>query len=404
MNLFNILIAIAAIVAPLAAALASYYTFKLNKVRIQFEENAKNIQHKQNILLQNVNDFSQQLMTQTLKVTPQYAFLPYQHTFPQITPSDISLFDLRRSHFTPEKEILTQKIVEILRSEILKDETLNIILILDAGSTVFPIFRQLCTHPTFQFDRKNASRLKIITNNLPGVSELTKYGRIGERKVARTLFRCRILSGYAHSEYEASLGPQTSSDLRSAIEELRQSNLEPKENNIKIVSVTTGNYVSLVDGILARHKHHIDIKSAMLAEADTTYVLAPLGKFLPYSLDEINNLLDLENEEKYDSLKTWKQYVNRVYMVITTRKPEYFRQLEPVELNAYFASIQKQIFDLFEEEFLITIPFDPMDDIRVRTQASILGPERTLREHELPHQDLRTNLINKLERGYSRRT
>lgn len=391
------IIQVATVVAAIAAAVASIYAYRLNKLRIQFEENAKNIQDQQKHILQSISEFSRQLMTQTLKVAPQIAFSPYPQLLPLVTPSDMSLFDQRRSHFTPEKDLLAKEIVEILRKQIEEDKDLTIILILDAGSTVFPIFRQLCTHPTFQFDRTNARRLKIITNNLPGVSDLTTYGRIGERLVARTLFRCRILSGYAHSEYEASLGDQTATDLRNAIDEFKNAIQTSRSDTIKVVSVTTGNYVSLTEGILARHRNHVETKSTMLDVGDDVYVLVPLGKLLPYSRKEVNDLLELSTEEDYANLPNWSERSKDVKMVVTTRKPDYFTRLRPFILNSYFARVQGEVCEQSKGDRLIPIRFDPMDDIRVRTQASVLGTERALREYELPHQNLRERLISKLE-------
>jgi len=333
MTLAEIILTVAALAATIAAAVASIYSYKLDKLRVEFEKTAKNIQDQQMHMLEGMSEFSRQLMTQTLKVAPQIAFSPYPQLLPSVTPSDMSLFDRRRSHFTPEKDLLAKEIVEILRKQIEEDEDLTIILILDAGSTVFPIFRLLCTHPAFQFDRTNARRLKIITNNLPGVSDLTTYGRIGERLVARTLFRCRILSGYAHSEYEASLGDQTATDLRNAIKEFKDAIQTSRSDTIKVVSVTTGNYVSVAEGILARHRNHVETKSTMLDVGDDVYVLAPLGKLLPYSAKEVNDLLGLSIEEGYANLPNWSERRKDLKMVVTIRKPDYFTKLRPFTLN-----------------------------------------------------------------------
>lgn len=399
MTLFEIVQAIATLLATLAAGVASYFAFRLNKLRIQFEQNSKTIQEQQSYVLQSMSEFSRQLMTQTLKVAPQVAFSPYPQILPSVAPHDMSLFDIRRSHFAPEKAILAKTMVDILHKEIEGDNELSIILILDAGSTVFPIFRQLCTHPTFQFDRTNARRLKIVTNNLPGVSDLTTYGRIGERRLSRTLFRCRILSGYAHSEYEASLGDQTAPDLQNAIQELKEGIKSSRPNDkIKVISVTTGNYVSLNDGILARNLNHVKTKSAMLEVGQDVYVLSPLGKMLPYSKEEINELLGLSGAESYNSLPNWSEKSINSMLIVTSRGQEYFPQLRPFILNSYFARVQGEIFARFDENHLKSIRFDPVDDIRIRTQASILGTERALREYELPHQNMRERLLVKLER------
>ncbi len=397
MTAMDVLATVASVIAALATAVAAVSVFLLNRLRIRFEENAKYIQDQQKQMLQNASEFSTQLMAQTLKVAPQYAFAPYPQLMPQSSLLDMSLFDRRQAHFAPEKELLAKTVVEMLRKQIEEDENLSIILILDAGSTVFPIFRLLCRHPTFQFDRNNASRLRIITNNLPGVSDLTKFGRIGERRVAKTLFKCRILSGYAHSEYEASLGDQTANDLKSAIGEFEQAIQSQGGNRIKVVSVTTGNYVSLSEGVLARHRNHVEIKSVMLEVGDDVYILAPLGKLLPYTALEVNSLLDLSGEEGYSSSKSWTQRMGNITMVVTIRKPEYFIQLRPHTLHTYFAKVQGDVCHQFKDDHLVTVPFDPMDDIQVRTHASVLGVERALREHELPHQNLRDRLIARLE-------
>jgi DeoR/GlpR family transcriptional regulator of sugar metabolism len=388
--------------ATVVAAFASFYAARMYRTRILFEKQAKNIQDQQKQILQQMSEFGTQLMTHTLKIAPQFAFSPYTQLLPPISPSDISLFDRRRSHFTPEKEKLAEKIVEDVRTQIDKeaggDEQLTIILILDAGSTVFPIFRQLCVHPAFQFNRANARRLKIITNNLPGVSQLIKYGRIGDPIRARTLFECRILVGFAHSQYEASLSSQTSNDLQNAVEEFRQEIQESgADNKIKVVSVTTGNYVSTTHGILARDPNHVMTKGAMLDVSDDVYVLAPLGKLLPYSCDEINELLGYSGGKvRYATLANWPEKAKELIMVVTTRDPDYFRQLEPSTVGIHLGRVQAEIRDRFDEKHLITIPFDPKSDVRVRTQASIMGIERALCEYEFPHENLRESLIRRL--------
>lgn len=385
-------------IATIAAGIVSYYSYRLHKVRIEFEKNARYIQERQRQILQETSEFRKHLMTTTLNIAPQVAFSSYPQLLPPRISSDMSLFDRRRSHFTPEKEKLAQAITEIISKEIEDDEKLSIILVLDAGSTVFPIFRQLCLHPTFQFDRSNARRLKMITNNLPGVSSLIRHGRIGHPVVARTLFRCHILSGYAHSQYEASLGKQTAFDLQKAVIEFKEAIIASRpDDGIKVVSVTTGNYVSIAEGILARDPNHVETKSKMLSIADYVYVLAPLGKLHPYSCKEINNLLGYSSEEGYATLPNWPEKSKDLIMVVTTRRPEYFPQLRPLELNTYFGRVQEGIINQCDANHLIRIPFDPMDDIQVRTQASVLGRERTLREYELPHQNLRESLVEKLQ-------
>lgn len=212
MTIIQIITAIFAAISGTAAAFAYYYTYKQAKVRIEFEKQAREIQEKQKQLLQEASDFKEKLIAATLQVAPQLTASYNFQNLPSLRLEESSLFDRRRTHFAPEKDKLGETIVERISRQVEEDSTLTIILILDAGSTVFPIFQRLCISSIFQFDRSKADRLKIITNNLPGVSQLTKYGRVGDHRNAQTLFQCRILSGLAHSPYEASLSNQTATD------------------------------------------------------------------------------------------------------------------------------------------------------------------------------------------------
>ena len=382
--------------AAIAAALSAFYAYRLQKLRMQFEQNAKDVQERQSQILQEMSEFSTAIMSQTLKIVPQFASMPYQQLLPSTALADISLFDRRRSHFTPEKELLADVIVRKIADRIDKEKDLFIILVLDAGSTVYPIFHRLCIHPSFQFDRTKARRVKIITNNLPGVSDLIRFGRIGDPAVARTLFQCQILRGFANSQYEASLSEETASDLHKAVEEFREAikkDAPPQSREINVMSITTGNYISVSEGILERNDNHVATKSAMLEVADEIYVLAPLGKLLPYSCSEINELLELNDDAGYATLLNWSKRFQDLYMVVTTRRPDYFPQLRPPTLNTYFGRIQEEVSDQYKQH-LIRIPFDPTGDIRVRAVASITGLDRALREYELPHQNLRDKLLN----------
>ncbi len=394
-----------AIVTIIVAPIAIYAGYKTRNIYREFRDTNKTIHNLQRQQLRDMSEFKKQLMAQTLQIAPQYAFS--SQYLPGVQLSDGSLFDRRRSHFAPEKERLAEMIVDILREEIVTNKKLKIILVLDSGSTVFPIFQKLCNHPNFKFDRFNAKRVKIITNNLPGVSELVTHGRIGDPIGARTLFRCRILKGYAHSQYEASLGPQTGEDLEKAVKEFKDDLYKEDDKkytgkNVKIISVITGNYVSIEEGPMARDADHVDTKSAMIDVADKCYVLAPLGKVLPFSCKEINDLLGLKEEERrYDTLKEWEKKSQNVTLVVTTREAEYFSQIDPPSIGFYLGHAQAKIYDKFVEPGkLITIPMDPAEEASVRVQGGFLERGSALRYYEIPHRNLREGLIKKVDEKY----
>ena len=265
---------------------------------------------------------------------------------------------------------------------------LQIILILDSGSTIFPIFRQLCVHPTFQFARSNADRVKIITNNLPGVTDLMRYGRIGGKRRVRTLFECRILSGFAHSAYGASLNKGTSADLEIAVNEFKQSiHCSGSKQDPLVISVITGNYVSVTEGVLARDPNHVDTKSKALTECGEAYVLAPLGKFVPLTCRQLNDLLDLSGPNvAYEVLPGWKMAQPKLTMVATERASEYHRKVDPAVLGAHLVRVQAEIKDAFDADHLESIAFDPTDDPGILAQTAMMGTGRALRELRVPAQ------------------
>ncbi len=389
-------VAILSACAAIASVIASKMVFKLNKRKLETEADSKTIREGQKQVLEDMSVFSKSLMERISSVGPQFVVIPNHQPSGSAISADVSLFDRRSSHFTSEKELLAKEVVIRIADLIEKNKNLFVILVLDAGSTIYPIFRQLCIHPYFQFDGKNAGRLKIITNNLRGVSDLIRYGRIGDFMVARTLFQCRILSGFANSQYEASLNDKTEKDLFVAKEEFETAiRAENPSAEISTMSIMTGNYISITAGILARDEDHLNTKSAMLEVAEKTYVLAPLGKLLPYSCSEINDLLEIGAGARYGTLPKWSDNLAKVTMVTTVRPDEYFPHFNPLTLNLYFAHIQREIGGHYKDS--ISITFDPMSDPHVKAIASITGLERAIREYELPHQNLRAKLIAKLQ-------
>ena len=375
---------------------------RLTSLRIRLESETKDIREKQKRILEELSDFSGRLTREFAKLIPTLTHPFHGGSIDYVTPGTNSLFDIRCSHFTPEKECLAgfvvSKLLRLLDPTDEGDPKLAVILVLDSGSTVFPVFRQLCTHPSFQFNRSNADRVKIVTNNLPGVSELTRWGRVGAPNRAKTLFECRILSGFAHSQYEASLSKETAVDLKSAVQEFRKdiSGISGI-TEIRILSAITGNYVSIDEGVLARDPNHVATKEAMIDVADEVLVLAPLGKFLPYSCVDINSLLGLHSKtEQYSKLANWSGAASKLRITVTTRKAYYWKKLQPDKFMSYLNGVQEQLTRNVPAARLVPLPFDPSEDTAVRIQASIAGEPTALREYELPHRNMRESLLESL--------
>ena len=112
----------------------------------------------------------------------------------------------------------------------------------------------------------------------------------------------------------------------------------------------------------------------MLEVADVVYVLAPLGKLLPYTSEEIN-LLRSGDVHGYSSLGNCGKNSEKVTMIATTRPPGYLKHLKPPILTKYFGMVQGQLEQLQERHVLKVLEksFDPLDEISVRVQASLVG-------------------------------
>jgi len=306
---------------------------------------------------------------------------------------NISLFEHRKNHFLPEKNILCDILVKRITDYLENDTYLNIILILDSGSTVFPVFKKLCDNPILKNNRTIAQRLKIITNNLSGISSIVKYGNIGDTKSEKTIFQCRILAGNVQSGYDISLGLYTMDDLETAINEFL--NGEKRKN--KIISVTTGNYISIDDGILGTDITHINLKRKMIEVGNEVFVLCPLGKVLPYSCNHINKLIKNDRVYKVANWPTCNKLPNNKFWLISTyRNSGYFTQVESPNMMNYLRYTQKMLREKFGE-CVIDESFDPMEDINVKALVRLFGAKQTLWEYEFPDKNLQRSLPKLLD-------
>ena len=383
------------------AAIAAYFSIKTSRLKVdvqakqmKLQDEQREIQQRQRDALRDMEEFSSQFMTYALKLSPQ-AQASF-HPMPGHLASRSSLFEVRRAHFGPEKEHLADAVVRKIQAKLIADEQLCIILILDGGSTVFPIFRKLCENPSFRFDKSLARRLSLITNNLPGVSDLTTFGRIGDKRSAKTLFRCRVLGGFADSSYEAALSEESAEELKGALKGVRKS-FRDDCDKVLILSATTGNYLSIPDGILTRNPQHEEIKREVINVADEVFILAPLGKVMPSSAEDVNRMMSLQGEARYGSEVAWSSFRDKLHVIATTRPDKYFGVIRPAALGIYLGHAEESLRECFGDK-LTEIVFDPMDSIRVKTEAAIVGKRRAFREYELPHRDLRESLLKKLER------
>lgn len=392
---------ILSVLAIIAAILAYFFAARMYFARLQHEKEGMNVLKKQKQMLKEMSEFNTQLIAQTLQISPQFALKPYPQLIPDISPSKMSIFDLRCSHYTPEKELLAEQVVKNIIEQIDVglggDNKFTIILILDAGTTVFNIFKELCEHPSFHYFQDNADRLFIITNNLPGVSELIKHRRYVKPGHPGTIFKCRVVSGIANAQYEASIGPDTAQDLINSVGEIKEEIRAKNKKKVKVIGVVTGNYISLVDGLLSDDINHLETKKTIIEISDEVYVVAPLGKIVPFDCDKLNNMIKKSDPKlTYSPVPGWDIGSKEINLFVSIRSDDYFSNLEPPTLRTYLGHVQSELLNRFDRTKLYTPLFQPLEDLHLNIRAAILTVTRALREYEFPHKAFRESLVEKI--------
>lgn len=334
--------------------------------------------------------------------------LPSEHKW-----SPQSLLVAREMHFAEEKEFICRQFVEHVARRVSPEN--HLILLLDAGSTVLPIFRLLCEHPTFD-DLEMCECLTIVTNNLGGVTELMHHGTVGSAAAARTKFECHLPQGSVDSTYEAVLGDKTEAGLKEIVTELRSNKKTRKGKSGKsegplVIAAVTGNYVSIQDGILARGEKHTKVKEAMITVADESYLLAPLGKLIPCTCEEFNSLIaahDQHGGKSYVSVKYSPQ--KRPTLTYTYRGEKYGSgDAEGQNLKRYLVDVADAIEESPNGVYSLDPKWkwqkDPFDlSMSMRVNRQLMDEEDAIWKYEFPHppiQELMKRLVNSRQSGVS---
>lgn len=348
------------------------------------------------------------------------------------TKSNLSLFNFRMQHYTDEKEFICRKCLEHIATNF-KNKSI-IYLMIDSGSTVFPIFKLLCDY-YWLFDgedREPLKKIRIITNNLPGVNSLLLFGRKDSSVNAEMMYRCKILPGRIDGKYSAILDIECANHLNWTIRNERQAH---QNDDIAFISIITGNYISIKDGVLWRGDDHGAMKDAYIYNSDYVYILSPLGKIFDKSCKDIIYIQEANNshQKKYHSLKDienigmlrffdennaeititmnqddhltrflpdklLKRCGNNIFL-FTTKRVEKKDSLFPGKLGKYFAIIIKKLEDEFGENLKIS-SFDPeisSNNVKHQLHYCVSQREDIFYNYEFPHAEVRNYMKNEIE-------
>lgn len=218
-----------------------------------------------------------------------------------LTPFDEnSLFGLRFRHFYDEKRAIADIFVRELEKTIteMNDNQKNrgkIRLLLDSGTTIFPIFSMLMNRKK---NRLLTESIEIVTNNVSGLAIIMKYGQRDDGDPhSRPAYKVLSVSGEPLTAFWAILPDKPGEVLGRALNRTdKQSGKRPIT-----IAVTTSNYLKS-DGksLFVRIPKHLEFKKTIMDIADRIYILFPLGKMLDATVKDMNDKLVSARNKKND--------------------------------------------------------------------------------------------------------
>jgi hypothetical protein len=251
--------------------------------------------------------------------------------FSSITSPPVeSLFDVRATYFTVEKEFVADRFSRLIFDRckhLVEKHARPIKLFIDSGTTLYPIFRYIGLYGLTSYKNDETwireGQLSIVTNSIPGFRSLVESVSLDKMSPhAGTAVKAFQLPGNAQAAYWAVTGDETVDALRKL----------KKDDNI-IITLTTGNLIRIAEGSppypvpLARGTKHPPIKQEAIRIADETYVVGPLGKIIANATvvainSALNQRITLKNTTRMEYAElTVDIPTERIKLVSTARPP-----------------------------------------------------------------------------------
>jgi hypothetical protein len=254
-----------------------------------------------------------------------------------------TVFGERLQHFREEKEFIAEKFVGFLieRCRALTESKKGVYLLIDSGTTLYPIFEKFGRRVAQMPLQKDGwlSKVTIVTNNLPGVESLMEFARRDrEDRFAKMVVRCKLLPGEPLATYSAVVGDETEAAILS-LDKLA------KGGDYGFISLVTGNWIRIRGNTphcpipLVRNEEHRRVKQAMVDVSNEVYVLAPLGKiFVRLGEDAVNKELDIRTQDLwYKDVGIEHEKAGFVKLVSTVRQDHRLLHRVGVEVETILA-------------------------------------------------------------------
>ena len=406
-NIAPILLALIAITLAIGEFSAQR---SIQRERLNFEKEQYDYSYK---YMQRIDDLSKKLAPQiAINLQENTAWAADALEQASLIPYGNTLFAHRRKHYYDEKRSISEQFIELFmqRCERLinkptsaeqsaDDKPIFIYLIIDSGTTLYPLFEQLGN-----YFRKNdhtfwKKHMRIVTNNLPGIESYIEAARLKPSRYSELAVDCFILPGAPLPTYSAIAGKET----QAALSRLKTD--DSQDRKPYFIGLVTGNFVRIRNNEprcplpLARGQEHHDFKVALLDSCDEIYVIAPLGKVTTFKKGEINEEFNFDERNNDPDKKPYLEHNHiddtkaQTIKLISTRRPTrsiLFRHASKIEtiLNP---QINSNTYDYAEEFINNNIAEVPHMFFKFRQIPEDLQEQE---EYEFPH-DFITERVKK---------
>lgn len=417
-------------VATIVAIFTGIYVIraakKINDIKIEQANIDKEISQKNLDIIQTEHDNKIILLEETKKLTEEISQRISQQLIDDPTWLDrfmdqtgatysASVYGDRIGHFYYEKKTIAENAINEIEKYLLQDNNSKYCLLIDSGTTMYPVFQEI-TNKIHKNKESWKSRICIVTNNIPGIQYLMKYGkRDPSDNYSEVILDCFLIPGKPLSVYAAITGKESEKWVKNIKPFLQD--WANESVNVRIINFLTGNYMTRSeDGNktyyrpAARGEGHVEIKNEMVNVSDIIYILSPLTKYSFANVDLLNrvNGFTIDRSDVENALEYPRQVKYDEIFIPDNKEIKYFltRRVRENMFNRFGDNLYNELTHSYGRENVSMPEIDikrwiPNINEKPHLELDREIPHKTLRKSYKPHENIwnlewANNQINEL--------
>lgn len=394
---------IAALVTIIAGILVIIATKKINDIKIKQAETEEKIASKNLEIIKKEFNNKVILLNETKKLTTEISQRISNNLIDDPTWLDrfmdqtgatysASVYGNRIGHFYYEKKVIAKNSIDAIEQYLSKDDCNKYCLLIDSGTTMYPVFQEI-TKRLDKFKGEWQKRICIVTNNIPGIQYLMKYGKMDVTdNYSEIVIDCYMIPGKPLSVYAAITGKISEEWLKGLKVFLKDWG---KGAPVQVINFLTGNYMiknsdnhKIRYSPVARGEGHVEIKNAMVEVSDIIFMLSPLTKFSFANLDLLNkvNEFTINRIDSEDALKSPKKVKYEEILVPPDKQIKFFstRRVKDNLFYPFGELLYSELVQRYKQDNVI------MDHIDVCKWIPNIKENQHLElDREIPHTNLK---------------